>query len=194
MVWCCWGKVINSEQSFQKAYSNEETSRLVSTKDIAAQMNDVQKSFVEALKPAVVSVSKKTGIVPSVILAQAILESAWGTSKLAKEANNLFGIKVGQNWQGETFEVETREVRNGTSVTEKASFRSYKSVADSVTDYGNFFTSTPWRTKNYQEFRTATNYVDAANALQKSGYATDPQYGEKIKSVIERYALNKLDS
>ncbi|HEM3623545.1 TPA: glucosaminidase domain-containing protein [Streptococcus suis] len=157
-------------------------------------MNDVQKSFVEALKPAVVSVSKKTGIVPSVILAQAILESAWGTSKLAKEANNLFGIKVGQNWQGETFEVETREVRNGTSVTEKASFRSYKSVADSVTDYGNFFTSTPWRTKNYQEFRIATNYVDAANALQKSGYATDPQYSEKIKSVIERYALNKLDS
>ncbi|HFI0143657.1 TPA: glycoside hydrolase family 73 protein [Streptococcus suis] len=157
-------------------------------------MNDVQKSFVETLKPAAISVSKKTGILPSIILAQAILESAWGTSKLAKEANNLFGIKAGQNWQGDIFEVETREVRNGTSVTEKASFRAYKSVADSVTDYGNFFTSTPWRTKNYQEFRVATNYVEAADALQKAGYATDPKYSEKLKSVIERFVLNTLDA
>ncbi|HFI2448184.1 TPA: glucosaminidase domain-containing protein [Streptococcus suis] len=48
--------------------------------------------------------------------------------------------------------------------------------------------------KNYQEFRVATNYVEAADALQKAGYATDPKYSEKLKSVIERFVLNTLDA
>ncbi|HFU4378200.1 TPA: glycoside hydrolase family 73 protein [Streptococcus suis] len=145
------------------------------------------------MKPSVKKVANTTGIVPSVIFAQAVLESAWGTSDLAKKANNFFGIKADEKWQGKSIVHETKEVRNGNVATISSKFRAYNSQAESVQDYGQFFTSNPWRIRNYHHFRNSTNYLDAVIALQKSGYATDPAYAEKLKSVIERYSLDKIE-
>lgn len=156
-------------------------------------MTPSQKSFIDKIGSAVRSVSKDTGILSSVILSQAILESAWGNSTLAQEANNLFGIKADSNWKGTTKTVQTKEVRAGKEVTEEAIFRSYPSLTQGIMDYGQFFTSTPWRQQNYQKFRQSTGYLQAVIELQKSGYATDPKYAEKLKSIIERYSLDKFD-
>lgn len=156
-------------------------------------MTPSQKSFIDKIGSAVRSVSKDTGILSSVILSQAILESAWGNSTLAQEANNLFGIKADSNWKGTTKTVQTKEIRAENEVIEEAIFRSYPSLTQGIMDYGQFFTSTPWRKQNYQKFRQSDSYLQAVIELQKSGYATDPKYAEKLKSIIERYSLDKFD-
>lgn len=128
-------------------------------------MTSSQKSFLEKISPMVRSVSQNTGILSSVILAQAILESMWGTSKLAQEANNLFGVKADSNWLGDRLTVQTKEVRAGKEVTEEAIFRAYPSLSQGIMDYGNFFTSTPWRIQNYQKFRQSDSYLQAVIEL-----------------------------
>ncbi|WP_313168076.1 GBS Bsp-like repeat-containing protein [Streptococcus parasuis] len=158
------------------------------------QMTASQQKFFNTILPQAQQVSKSKGIVTSVLLAQAILESAWGTSQLATQANNLFGIKSDALWKGNVVTIESKEVQNGKTVTVKSAFRSYQSIADSIKDYGSFFTSTPWRTQNYAKFLQSKTYTEAIKNLQSSGYATDPAYGEKLKTLIERYRLNQYDT
>lgn len=193
MVWCCWGKVENRTQALSVNQVQNLDSLKSKPRETSIQLTEAQKKFLESLKPFVKKVANTTGIVPSVIFAQAILESAWGTSNLAKEANNFFGIKADEKWQGKSMVHETKEVRDAKVITITAKFRAYNNQAESVQDYGHFFTSNPWRIRNYYHFRNSTNYLDAVIALQRSGYATDPTYAEKLKSVIERYSLDKIE-
>lgn len=76
-------------------------------------MNEKQKLFFDTILPTVQQVSQKKGIVTSVMLAQTILESAWGTSQLALVANNIFGIKADTIWKGNSYTVSTKEFENG---------------------------------------------------------------------------------
>lgn len=184
MVWCCWGKVSTNG-------ATSPTNTVSQSNQV--QMTDSQRRFINTIAPAAQVVSKTSGILPSVMVAQAILESGWGSSTLAKQANNYFGIKADSSWKGKTITVPTTEYRNGVSRTENAVFRAYDSPTASLSDYSKFFTSTPWRTKNYQQFRQSRTYIEAVNALQKSGYATDPNYANKLKSLIERYQLHSYD-
>ena len=158
-----------------------------------SQMTTSQQSFFNNILPAIQQVSQNKGIVTSVALAQSILESGWGTSQLAKNANNIFGIKADSSWKGNTYTVQTKEVVNGKTITVEKQFRAYKSLLESISDYGSFFTSTAWRTKNYASFLQATNYETALTSLLASGYATDPAYAEKLKSLIQRYGLDQYD-
>ncbi|HEM3682464.1 TPA: N-acetylmuramoyl-L-alanine amidase, partial [Streptococcus suis] len=158
-----------------------------------SQMTTSQQSFFNNILPAIQQVSQKKGIVTSVMLAQPILESGWGTSQLAKNAYNIFGIKADSSWKGNTYTVQTKEVVNGKTITVEKQFRAYKSLLESISDYGSFFTSTAWRTKNYASFLQATNYETALTSLLASGYATDPAYAEKLKSLIQRYGLDQYD-
>ncbi|HEM5491479.1 TPA: glucosaminidase domain-containing protein [Streptococcus suis] len=156
-------------------------------------MNEKQKLFFDTILPTVQQVSQKKGIVTSVMLAQTILESAWGTSQLALGANNIFGIKADTIWNGNSYTVSTKEFENGKTVTVEKQFRAYKTIYESIIDYGNFFTSTPWRTKNYAKFLQAKDYQSAVSYLQVSGYATDSVYAEKLISLIQRYGLEQYD-
>lgn len=92
-----------------------------------------------------------------------------------------------------TITVKTKGIRAESEVIEEAIFRFYPSLTQGIMDYGQFFTSTPWRKQNYQKFRQSTSYLQAVIELQKSGYATDPNYAEKLKSIIERYSLDRFD-
>lgn len=152
-------------------------------------MND----FIEAIKDGAIESYRQHGILPSISIAQAILESGWGKSKLAIEAKNLFGIKASVDWEGRTHIVSTQEFLGGKYITVNAAFRAYDSWADSIVDHGAFFVSTPWRVANYAAVRAATDYLTAARALQAAGYATDPEYAEKLIEVIERNGLQKYD-
>lgn len=158
-----------------------------------SQMTTSQQSFFKNILPAIQQVSQKKGIVTSVMLAQSILESGWGTSQLATNAYNIFGIKADSSWKGNTYTVHTKEVVNGKTITVEKQFRAYKSLLESISDYGSFFTSTAWRMKNYASFLQATNYETALTSLLASGYATDPAYAEKLKSLIQRYGLDQYD-
>jgi len=158
-----------------------------------------KQDFLNQIKDGAIQSWKEHKILPSLVGAQAALESGWGTSKLATEANNLFGIKVGDGWNSDTYTVPTKEwdEKKNKFITVDAAFRKYDNWSQSVTDHGKFFTSTPFRTDNYKHVIGETNYVDAVNAILKpvaeASYATDPGYSGKITNIIEQYNLIEWD-
>lgn len=153
---------------------------------------DTEQDFIQAVWADIKNT--KLRILPSVTIAQAILESAWGKSELAMLAKNLFGIKAGKDWAGQTYAKMTNEQdSNGNTYRIKADFRKYKSYKESVLDHDNFFVSTEWRKKNYAPVLEAKEYKTQCQALQACGYATDKQYASKLISIIERNALQLFD-
>lgn len=150
-----------------------------------------KNDFIDKVKDGAIEGWKKHKILPSVSIAQAILESNWGRSKLAKEANNLFGIKGDYN--GESLTVTTKEWDGSKMIDVDAGFRKYPSWNESIEDHGTFFTSTDWRKNNYKNVIGETNYKDMAKALSDSGYATDPAYATKLINIVEEYNLSKYD-
>ena len=127
-------------------------------------------------------------------IAQAILESNWGKSSLAREARNLFGIKASKDWTGEVYKKQTKEQKpTGEVYTITADFRKYGSYLESIKDHDKFFVSTPWRVQNYKKVLEAKNYKTQALSLRECGYATDLNYGHKLIQPIERLGLQQYD-
>jgi len=156
-----------------------------------------KQDFLNQIKDGAIQSWKEHKILPSLVGAQAALESGWGTSDLATGGNNLFGVKAGSGWSGETYTVPTKEWDGNKFITINAPFRKYDSWAESIVDHGNFFTSTPFRTENYKNVIGEINYVNAVNAIlepvAQASYATDPDYASKIISIIEQYNLTEWD-
>ncbi|WP_172826921.1 glycoside hydrolase family 73 protein [Flammeovirga sp. SJP92] len=130
-----------------------------------------------------VQTMKEFKIPASVILAQAMLETSFGNSTLSQKSNNHFGIKCGDDWQGQRVQHSDDE--------HQECFRAYPSVKDSFWDYGQFITSRPWYLHLFKI--NTNNYRSWAVGLHEAGYATDPQYSQKIIDLIERYQLYQLD-
>lgn len=147
--------------------------------------------WIKKYGPDAVRVAHGSGIFPAVMLSQAILESSGkvngiyepAQSLLAKQANNLFGIKASPGWKGATISLKTGEYINGQYVTVTGIFRKYNSIADSFADYINFLKVNPRYTA--AGVFSAMTPQEQADALQKAGYATDPAYSSKIKSIVE---------
>ena len=162
--------------------------------DDLSEINQNQSHFLSAIKQGAMDGAKE-GVLPSITAAQAILESGWGSSELAKAPNNnLFGIKDSEDWNGEIVTVPTQEYVNGDYITVNAAFRKYTSWNDSVVDHAKFFTSTEWRKNNYRKVVNETDYRIAAQELKNAGYATDPSYAGKLISLIEAYKLYEWDA
>ena len=161
--------------------------------DDLSEIDQNQSHFLSAVKQGAMDGAKE-GILPSITAAQAILESGWGSSELAKAPNNnLFGIKDSEDWNGEIVTVPTQEYLNGDYITVNAAFRKYTSWNDSVVDHAKFFTSTEWRKNNYRKVVNETDYRIAAQELKNAGYATDPSYAGKLIRLIETYKLYEWD-
>ena len=162
--------------------------------DDLSEIDQNQRHFLSAIKQGAMDGAKE-GILPSITAAQAILESGWGSSELAKAPNNnLFGIKDSEDWHGEIVTVPTQEYLNGDYITVNAAFRKYASWNDSVVDHAKFFTSTEWRKDNYRKVVNETDYRIAAQELKNAGYATDPTYPGKLIRLIEAYKLYEWDA
>ena len=162
--------------------------------DELSEIDQNQSHFLSAIKQGAMAGAKE-GVLPSITAAQAILESGWGSSELAKAPNNnLFGIKDSEDWNGEIVTVPTQEYVNGDYITINAAFRKYTSWNDSVVDHAKFFTSTEWRKNNYRKVVNETDYRIAAQELKNAGYATDPSYAGKLISLIEAYKLYEWDA
>lgn len=154
--------------------------------------NNQGSDFIADIAPAAQQMQADYGVHASISIAQAILESDWGESELSAVYNNLYGMK-GNNPEN-TVRLMTSEYYNGEWVTIQANFRVYGSWAESVQDHALLFVNgTTWDPDQYAPVLQAATYQEAAQALQDCGYATDPDYAEKLIAVIEQHALYEYD-
>lgn len=154
--------------------------------------NMTKQEFIDRLLPHAKELQEGYGILPSVIISQAVLESNWGSSQLAHEYNNLFGIKA--YGDQDKIKLETKEYVNEQWITIKGEFRVYNSWEESMDDHTRLFVNgVDWNPQKYEKVLTAQNYEQAADALQEAGYATDPGYADKVKEVVENYQLDQYD-
>ncbi len=147
---------------------------------------DSPESFVEKLKPYAEKAAKSLGVSPSLILAQAALETGWG-KKVVKNTHhnsyNLFNIKADRSWKGERVATQTLEYRQKTPVMEKAAFRAYPSYQDSFNDYVHFLTQNPRYQSALQHNNSNDDFI---HGIHQAGYATDPDYADKVLRVQKR--------
>ena len=142
-----------------------------------------QKEFLLRIIPLAKADMKKTKILASLTIAQAILESGWGTSALSRKSNNLFGIKGnGKNYK-------TFEYINGKRVDIVDSFKVYPDWETSVTDHSGLFL----RLSRYQNLIGERDYKKACRKVYEDGYATAPNYTEALIRIIEQYKLYEHD-
>ncbi|CAH0171452.1 Exo-glucosaminidase LytG [Peribacillus sp. Bi96] len=169
-------------------YLNGETSSNIENND------SVQVSFISSIKEGAIDNYKENGILPSITIAQAILESGWGKSELSVKYNNIFGIKS-YNWDGKSANISTREFHEENI---QADFRVYDTISDSLQDHAAFLTENPRYEKN--GLFSSKTYTEQATALQEAGYSTiENEAGEKIYSellieLIRQYQLQLIDS
>ena len=150
------------------------------------------QQFIQNLVPSSQKAYQLYQVLPSISLAQAILESDWGESGLSQNYYNLYGVKAGV--AEPSVQLETSEYIDGKWITIMAPFRVYNSWAESVEAHAKLLTyGVDWNPKLYEPVLKAKNYKEAAHALQKAGYATDPTYAQKIIHVIETYHLAQYD-
>lgn len=148
------------------------------------------QEFIAALTPAVIQDQIETGVLASITIAQAALETGYG--QFAK-GNNLFGIKA-KDIDENAMEHTTSEYLNNRWVTIVDDFRVYDSWEDSIKDHSIFLLQNGiYARAGFFERSRELDYKGAARALQTAGYATDPQYATKLISIIERYRLYELD-
>ena len=154
-------------------------------------MNTEQKNFIKKVGALASADMKKSGVLASLTVAQAILESAWGKSELATGGNALFGIKATKSWKGKVYCKDTKECYDGVNLVDvkKATFRAYDSWEESVEDHSAFLKAN----KRYKEVIGETDYKKACEAIKAAGYATDPDYVEKLVKLIEDYELTEFD-
>ncbi|EIK45007.1 flagellar rod assembly protein/muramidase FlgJ [Cellvibrio sp. BR] len=159
-----------------------------------ASISATQENFVLMLKPHAEKAAAELQINPDVLIAQVALETGWGKHVIHDRAGensfNLFNIKAGSQWQGDKVNVNTLEYRNGIAAQEKSDFRKYNDYAESFSDYVRLMKNNP----RYEKvLATGTNSSAYAEALQSAGYATDPYYAKKIKSLLNSDAIKSLD-
>ena len=151
--------------------------------------------FIEEIKDEAIKNYKEYKILPSITIAQAILESSWGESDLAQIYNNLFGIKADSSWKGEYVTLETFEFYD-TKIEDK--FRVYSNKNQSIKDHAKFLVDNQ-RYKKYGVFEAKT-YIEQAYALQNAGYSTaednsgQKRYAKDLIELIRQYNLQLIDS
>jgi len=150
----------------------------------AANMTPAE--FIAAIKGASQVCARRTGVRASVTIAQAALESAWGSRA---PGFNLFGIKADASWSGAVTQQVTHEVVGGRSVVITARFRAYPDWQGSIDDHAAFLRHNP----RYAPAFASKDGLEFADAIARCGYATDPDYARKLKSIITVHGLMALD-
>ena len=181
----------------KKQENNIEESNLDTTNKKVYSNIDIDSenmTFIENISEGAISNYNKYGILPSITMAQAILESGWGNSELAVIHNNLFGIKADLRWNGAVATIVTNENYNDSTV---ANFRKYDSINESIEDHGKFL----YENSRYAEYGLfdGKDYKAQAQALEDAGYSTvknengESIYADKLISLIEKYSLMQYD-
>lgn len=143
--------------------------------------------FISTMLPMAERAAKRIGVDPRYLVAQAALETGWGKKMIAQRdgssSHNLFGIKTGSSWKGDSARATTTEFEKGKEVKEVASFRAYNSFEQSFQDYVSFLQNND----RYQDALDSAARPDQfMKELQRAGYATDPQYARKVNQIAKQ--------
>jgi len=149
-----------------------------------AGLKQSQVDFITRIGPLAAADMKKNGVCASLTIAQAILESSWGTSELARNGKALFGIRADSNWKGKTYTVSTGQSSAG------ARYRAYGSWEASLDDHSVFLREN----KRYAAVIGRKNFRIACWAIQGAGYATAPNYATELIQLIKTYKLSVFDN
>ena len=175
---------INNLKALRNNYINEKVSK-----------DSSKLEFIESVSEVAYDNYKSYGILPSITISQAILESGWGESTLSSEYNNLFGIKADSRWSGRSVEIETKENYDDVIV---GAFRAYDSFKSSIKDHGKFlYENDRYANSGLFEGRT---YKEQAQALENAGYSTSKDeegnliYADKLIRVIQENNLMFYDT
>lgn len=146
-----------------------------------------QDAFVQRLWQPALAAERATGVPASFIVGQAALETGWGRSEMrlpdGRPAHNLFGVKAGSSWKGETVEAVTTEYVDGRAVRTVAKFRAYGSYEEAFRDWAALIGNSP---RYAQVVRAGGTVEGFAQGLQRAGYATDPNYADKLTNTINQ--------
>lgn len=144
--------------------------------------------FQTKLMPYAQQASQATGIPAVFMLGQAALESGWGKRELrgadGTPSYNLFGVKAGSNWKGPVVESVTTEYVGGVARKSVEKFRAYASYGEAFGDYANLLRSNPRYAEVVAQALQGLGAERFAQGLQKAGYATDPNYADKLGQII----------
>lgn len=181
------GGVIETEENIDSNIEKEVYSN--------SYIDEEKAEFLKIVSMGAINSYNKYGVLPSITIAQAILESGWGKSELAVTHNNLFGIKADSRWNGAIATISTSENYNDSVI---ANFRKYESINESIEDHGRFL----YENSRYTEYGlfNSKDYKSQAQALEDAGYSTVqnengiPIYADKLISVIEKYNLMQYDN
>ncbi|MDB6061231.1 MAG: glucosaminidase [Verrucomicrobiaceae bacterium] len=172
-------RLFNESKSGQDDNANTEAVN-------ATPLDGTPQNFVEKLRPAAERVAQQLGVDSKALLSQSALETGWGQKVLqcpdGSSSFNFFNIKADENWHGAVVTVPTIEYQNGVAVREYAKFRAYDSPEASFADYAKLIGENP---RYKQAMDCADDPRAYIKALAQSGYATDPQYAQKVIAVLD---------
>ena len=155
--------------------------------EVPTMEDEAVKSYLRRFTRLALDEAEQFGILPSIKLGQAILESGAGSSRLAQEGKNHFGLKH-RNWEGDMAAEVKGIIYASDDCPDRCAFTSFK------TDWAGWRAhSLVLSAERYDKVRSAQNYEKAAQALSEAGYAADPHYWRKLVRVIEKYKLFVLD-
>jgi flagellar protein FlgJ len=146
-----------------------------------------RQDFIDAVRPAAQRVAAQLGVDPDTLVAHAALETGWGRAlpRTTEGASsfNLFGLKAGESWKGAVAPTATHEFEGGARVARVADFRAYGSADECMQDYARVLGRNP---RYAGALNTGSDAAAFASALQRGGYATDPDYANKLVSVTRQ--------
>jgi flagellar protein FlgJ len=156
----------------------------------AVAMVQTPAQFINHVMPSIRRAAATLGVNPKGLLAQAALETGWG-QRMPRNADgssslNLFGIKAGDEWTGARATADTVEFNNGVATPRRSVFRSYGSIEESVSDFANLLKNSP---RYRQAVAAGADPQDYIDGIGKSGYATDPDYANKLSQILNSGAL-----
>jgi len=164
--------------------TREKTTEVIESTSKTTVTTDVVENYIQQYKETAKNNMRTHGIPASITLAQGILESGSGQGRLAKQANNHFGIKCHSGWTGQA-------IRHDDDKSQEC-FRKYEDASDSFRDHSLFLTS---RSRYENLFKLPKDdYKNWAKGLRKAGYATDPKYPDKLINLIQKYNLDQYDN
>ena len=160
-----------------------------------SDLGETPQDFLRALWPHAEQAARELGVAPEALLAQAALETGWGRHIMpgpgGQPSYNLFGIKADPSWDGQLVYTNTLEYRDGVALKTRSAFRAYGSFTESFSDYVDFLKVNP----RYQRALAAASDPEAfVEELQRAGYATDPAYAAKLKSILGGEELTRVQA
>ncbi|HTV97435.1 MAG TPA: flagellar assembly peptidoglycan hydrolase FlgJ [Steroidobacteraceae bacterium] len=165
--------------------SNTEPDGRASASAAGPSLYEQAAQFVGQVLPTIRSAAATLGVNPMGLLAQAALETGWG-QRMPRTADgnsslNLFGIKAGSEWGGARAVADTVEISGGIATQRRTAFRAYGSIEESVRDFANLLATSPRYREAVAAGASAQAYVQS---IARAGYATDPDYGNKLNQVL----------